>query len=197
MKAEPPGLVEEAARILCEEQLTDYRAAKLRAAARLGLGPRASLPDNRRVRDAVLRHQALFGGEAYRQHLLAMREAAVVVMRLLAPFEPCLVGGALSGAVTPAHRVQLHAYSDPAEALDLRLLDLGIAFDGGERIYHYPDGTQAAIPLCQFDAAGVGVDVAVFPHSGRRRVPLCPIEARPFRQLNLAAVQTLLENRPV
>ncbi|MFP5357774.1 MAG: hypothetical protein ACLGHI_04880 [Gammaproteobacteria bacterium] len=192
MTHDPRELIEAAARILCEEQLTDYRQAKLKAAARLGLGPRASLPDSARVRDAVIRHQQLFGGQTYLQQLHAMRAAAVSVMRLLAGFDPCLVGGALSGAITPAHRVQLQAFSDAAEALDLRLLDLGIRFDSDERVYHYPDGARVAVPLCCFTAAGLGVDLAVLPESARRRAPLCPVDGRPFRRARLAEVEALL-----
>ena len=43
------ALVQEAARILCEEAVLDYRSAKLKAAQRLGLGPKAALPDNASV----------------------------------------------------------------------------------------------------------------------------------------------------
>ena len=58
------ALIEEAARILVDQGLVDYRAAKEKAAARLGLDSQFPLPSNLQVHDAVVAYQRLFGGEA-------------------------------------------------------------------------------------------------------------------------------------
>ncbi|MFX8637078.1 hypothetical protein ABTM28_19975, partial [Acinetobacter baumannii] len=92
-------------------------------------------------------------------HLRAMRQVAVRAMRLLTGFEPRLVGGAVTGAVSTAHRVQLHAFADKAEQLDIFLQDRGIPYEQDERDYRYPDGSQATIPIVHFEADTVGVDV--------------------------------------
>jgi len=52
-----PGIREmilESARIICEDDVLDYRAAKMKAAQRLGLSPRTALPDNARIQAAVI-----------------------------------------------------------------------------------------------------------------------------------------------
>ena len=110
------GIAEEAARLVCEEALTDYRAAKQKALTRLGLPPRTPLPDNASVESAVLEYLGLFGGSAYASRLQRMRQLAPKLMRRLAAFEPRLTGGVVSGAVTAAHRLQLHWRTiEPAE----------------------------------------------------------------------------------
>jgi hypothetical protein len=185
------GIAEEAARLVCEEALTDYHGAKLKALARLGLPPRTPLPDNARVEAAVIDYLHFFGGDAYRDRLHRMRTLAPVLMRRLAAFEPRLVGGAVSGAVTAAHRLQLHAFADQAELLDVFLLELGLPFEDGERRYRYSNGKEQPIPLARFEFDGIGVDVAVFPLDELHRPPINPNDGQPYRRLTLAEAQQL------
>ncbi|MGH6962027.1 MAG: hypothetical protein ACREE7_16215 [Dongiaceae bacterium] len=187
------SLVQEAARILCEEQLTDYRIAKQKAAERLGVSGRSQLPDNAQIQQAVIEYQRLFGGDRYRVHLRRMRETALRVMKSLANFSPRLVGGAITGAVTPAHRVQLHAFADQAEAIDLYLHERGIAFDEDERSYRYPDGREQRVPLARLEVDGIGVDLALFSEADSRRAPVNPADGQPFRRLDAVQAQKLLE----
>lgn len=186
------GIVFEAARLICEEGLTDYRAAKQKAAQRLGLGPKAALPKNSEVEAAVLQRQRLFGGRHYSDRLKRLRETAVRAMKLLAPFEPRLVGGTVNGAVGEAHRVQLHVFSDKAEQLDAFLHDRGIAYELDEREFRYPDGSCERIPLLRFEAADVGVEVASFAPGQQRRAPVSPASGEPMRRLTLTEAEALL-----
>ncbi|MBL6749685.1 MAG: hypothetical protein ISP90_04150 [Nevskia sp.] len=185
------GIVQEAARILCEEGQLDYRTAKLKAVQRLGLSPRAALPDNARIQSAVVEYQRLFGGLDYARRLRRMRAAAVKAMRLLEGFEPRLVGAVVNGAVTAAHRVQLQAFDEQAERVELFLHDRGIPFRQDDRTYRYPDGSEERVPLVRFDAGDIGIDVAVFAFDDRRRVPLSPMDGLPMKRLALAEAEAL------
>ncbi|MES0874851.1 hypothetical protein [Sinimarinibacterium thermocellulolyticum] len=185
------GIIEEAARIVCVELLIDYRQAKRKAAQRLGLPPNAPLPDNAAIHAAVLDYQRLFGGDDYLRQLRALRRAALAAMRLLAAFSPRLVGAVVSGAVTAAHRVQLHVFSDAAEAVDVALLDRGIDFEPGERTFRLGDGREQTIPLLRFEIDGCGIDVAVFAEDERRHVPINPLDGKPFRRLDYAQAERL------
>lgn len=187
------GVVEEAARIVCVELVTDYGQAKRRAAQRLGLPPQAGLPDNAAIHAAVLDYLQLFGGDEYRARLRQMRCSAVVAMRLLAAHSPRLVGATLSGAVTAANRVQLHLFADSAEAVDIDLLNRGIAFEPGERSYRYGGSREQAVPLLRLDIDGEGVDAAVFAPEELRHPPINPLDGRPFRRADLAEVERLAE----
>ncbi len=183
--------IAEAARIICEESVLDYRSAKLKAAQRLGLGPSSAMPDNGRIQAAVIDYQRIFGGAEYAEHLQRLRAAAVQAMRLLGPFAPRLVGAVASGAVTSAHRVQLHAFADKPESLDFFLQDHGIPYLQGERDYRYPDGSKSAVPLVRFEAGDIGIDVATFTLDDQRRAPLSPTDGLPTRRLTLAQAEAL------
>lgn len=190
------ALAQEAARLICEERMTDYRAAKLKAVQRLGLGPRTPLPDNASVRDAVLDYQRLFGGKAYATHLAALRETALQAMKLLEQFEPRLVGGAVSGAISLAHRAQLHAFCEKPETLDLFLQNLGIPYRQAERDYRYADGHEVSVPLVCFEAGDIGLDVAIFAIDDQRRAPLDPADGLAYRRLDLRAAEKLINAEP-
>jgi hypothetical protein len=188
-------LAQEAARVICEEQVTDFRVAKQKAAQRLGLGPRAALPDNAAVQQAVLEYQRLFGGHEYLEHLNRLRRAAVQTMKLLAAFQPRLVGAAVSGAINASHRVQLHAFLEKPEILDIFLQDRGLRYEAGDRRYRYSNGQEREMSLVCFDADGIGVDVAVFPIDESRHAPLNPADGLAYKRLDLVAVEALLNDR--
>jgi hypothetical protein len=184
-------IVQEAARILCEEAVIDYRTAKLKAAQRLGLGGNTPLPDNASIQAAVIDYQRLFGGREYAERLRQLRVTAVQAMRLLAEFQPRLSGAAVSGAITAAHRVQLHVFADKAEALDLFFEDRQIPYRQDDRVYRYPNGNEENVPLLRFEAGEVGVDIAMFGEDDLRRAPLSPSDGLPAKRLALPEAEAL------
>ena len=188
-----PELAAEAARIYVEEALTDYGAAKRRAAERLGLSGRGGLPDNLRVEAEVIAYQRLFGGSAYVTRLQALRRTAVQAMQLLAPFAPRLTGATVSGAVSAAHRVQLHAFPDKPELVDVFLSDRGFRITESERDYRYGNGRVESIPVVGFMAEAVGVDVALFAPGDERHAPIAPASGRTAVRLTLAEAQALAQ----
>lgn len=184
-------LAAEAARIIVEEAQTDYGLAKRKAAERLGLSTRSALPDNARVQAEVIAYQRLFGGTAYVQQLQTLRRTAVQAMQLLAEFEPRLTGAVITGAIGDAHRVQLHAFPDKAEMVDVFLANRGFEIKEDERDYRYGDGRVQSVPLVRFQAGAVGVDVALFMPGDERRAPLSPQDGLPAKRLTLAQAEAL------
>jgi hypothetical protein len=188
--------VEEAARLICDEGYTDYRLARAKAAERLGLRPRGAAPEPTRIEAAVIARQELFGGDAYREGLRAMRQTAVRVMKLLERFEPRLAGGAVTGAIGDAHRVQIHVISDRPESVEIFLLDRHLDVEQDERRYRLADGREEQIPLCRFDAGDIGVEVAVFEPGSDRHPPLSAVDGKAAKRLTLAQVEALLAKVP-
>lgn len=188
-------LTAEAARIFCEESVWNYRSAKIKALQRLRLPPRSALPDNQHLQAAVIEYQRLYGGTLYLQGLRRMRETAVQALRLLTPFNPCLTGAAVTGATTAGQRVQIHAFAEPAEAVDLMLADRQIPYSQGERRYRYPNGSEQTVPLAKFQAGEVGVDVAVFASRQIKQTPLSPSDGLPMIRLRLNQVEDLIASQ--
>lgn len=189
--AAPDAIAREIARLICEEQITDVRLARQKTAERHGLSLHAGQPDNAEIQQAVIEYQRLFGGKAYRDRLRLMRRTAVRAMRQLGEFRPRLVGGAVTGAITAAHRVQLHAFADKPESLDMLLHDRGVRFEEAERSYRFTDGRIQKVPLVCFEIDGVGVDVAMFEDDPRRATPINVADGLPYLRLALAEAERL------
>lgn len=189
-------VVQEAARIICEDGLADYRLAKQKAVERLGLGFGTPLPSNADIQDAVIQYQRLFGGRAYAERLGKLRRTAVQAMRLLKDYRPRLVGAVATGATTDAHKVQLHCFADKPEQIDMLLEDCGLRFEVSERRYRLANGDNLDVPVLTFMAEDVGVDVAMFPERGMRDAPLSPADGQPMKRLELAAAELLAAETP-
>ncbi len=58
-------VAQEAARIIVDHGIRDYRVAKQKAAERLGVGARGSLPGNTEIEAAVIDHLQIFGGDSH------------------------------------------------------------------------------------------------------------------------------------
>ena len=90
-----------------------------KAAERLGVGSRGSLPGNAEIEAAVANHLQLFGGDAHEDRLRLMRVAALSAMELLASFTPRLVGPVLVD-LEQHHPVQSVFAEEGVEGLGLR-----------------------------------------------------------------------------
>jgi hypothetical protein len=119
-----------AARLIVDEGM-DWGPAKQRAARDLG-APRAALPGNDEVEDAVREHIAIFHADTQPTELRALRELAAVWMARLADFRPYLTGAVWRGTATRLSNVHLQLYCDDGKAAEIALLDRGIPFDVAE-----------------------------------------------------------------
>lgn len=114
----------EAARMMYQREESEYYRAKLKAARQICQGwvKPADLPANVEIRDQIQAMARLFEGQSRTDHLLAMRLAALALMRRLAPFRPRLIGSVLTGHIRQGSDIDLHVFSDTAEAVT-HLLD--------------------------------------------------------------------------
>lgn len=119
-----------AARLIVDEGM-DWGAAKQRAARDLG-APRAALPGNDEVEDAVREHITIFHADTQPGELRALRELAATWMDRLAEFRPHLTGAVWRGTATRLSNVHLQLYCDDSKAAEIALIDRGIDFDVAE-----------------------------------------------------------------
>jgi predicted HD phosphohydrolase len=120
----------EAARLMYDRQESEYYSAKMKAARRICQGwvRPADLPSNAEIRDEIQSLARLYEGDGRRDHLQAMRLAALAMMRRLAPFRPRLIGSTLTGHVRQGSDVDLHLFSDTTEAITHLLDQDGVAY---------------------------------------------------------------------
>ncbi len=188
-------LAQEAARIIVDQGLRDYRVAKRKAAERLGMNSRGALPGNTEIEQAIAEHLLLFGGESHAGFLLRLRTTALAAMRLLEDFTPRLVGPVLAGTADDNSAINLHVFADSSEIVALFLEERGIACRLYERRLKSRRGRDAradSIPGYEFKFDGEPIEATVFPIDGIRQAPLSPIDGKPMRRADEKSVSALL-----
>jgi hypothetical protein len=185
-------VAQEAARIMTEHGIQDFALAKRKAAERLGLPMNRHLPTNLEIEEALIVHQRLFRSHAQPGHLRRLRDTARQAMRLMADFQPRLVGPVLSGTADTHSPVNLHLFAETPEQVDLFLMDREIPHSWDERTVRLNPDQQERFPLCRFMAQDVSVEMTVFPPVGLRQAPLSPVDGRPMRRATLEAVEQML-----
>ena len=123
-----------AARLIAEDGMTDFGAAKHKAARQMGIAERGLLPNDHEIESALRSHQAIFQNDSQPQECHALRQVAVDVMRWLNRFSPWLVGSVLSGSANRFSRVELEIVMDDTKRLEMFLFNEGTLFE--TRIEH-------------------------------------------------------------
>ena len=185
------AIAREAARLMIEHGHEDYGIAKRKAAERFGVTDLAVLPKNTEIEEALAEHQRLFAPEEHASELSAMRSVAVEAMRLLADFEPRLVGPLLSGTATAHNDITLHVFADAAESVALELIERGIPHEFAERRFRTQRDEVEAFPSVRFNAGRHEVDATIFPRDGIRQAPPGPVDGKPMRRATIAEVEEL------
>ncbi len=187
-------VAQEAARIIVNHGVRDYRLAKQKAADRLGMSNRGSLPGNAEIETAVTLHLQIFGGRSHDEYLRLMRVAALSAMELLSAFTPRLVGPVLAGTADENSAVNLHVFADTPEFVARELHDIGISYRACERRLKARRGQVESYAGFEFRHSGSAIEATVFPVDGIRQAPMSPIDGKPVRRVSSDGVQKLLEH---
>ena len=185
------AVAQEAARLMAEHGIQDYLVAKRKAAERYGVVEGAFLPRNTEIEAALLAYQRLFGGTRHASSLQEQRRVALQAMQLLAQFEPRLVGPVLAGSATAFADIQLHVFSDSAEAVYMHLMDRRYEYEVFERRMRMTPERQILIPSVRFEMGDETIEAFVFGKDGIRQAPISPVDGKPMRRAGLQEVQAL------
>jgi len=184
-------LAQEAARLICDHGIVDYRAAKQKAAEKLGLLNFGALPTNQEIEAAVAERNRIFGAARQQSLLTQLRSVAIAVMQDLRVFKPRLVGPVLSGNVTDHSFISLHLFSEPAESVELQLAASGIRHNLISQRLKLQRDMVEQFPGYRFCADNVRVEITVFPERHNRHAPLSPLDGKPMRRAKLQEVKLL------
>jgi hypothetical protein len=187
-------VAQEAARIIVDHGVRDYRLAKQKAADRLGIVGRGALPGNAEVETAVAEHLEIFGRESHADHLRLMRVAALSAMELLVSFTPRLVGPVLVGTADENSAVNLHVFADSPEAIAMELSHIGISYRPFERRLKSRRNRVETYAGFEFHHSNSAIQATVFPVDGIRQAPMSPIDGKPMKRAGSDVVQQLLEH---
>lgn len=154
-----------AAKLIAEEGLTDYQAAKMKAARSLGCDKKEALPDNREIEAAVREHLAIFQSDSQPRELRALREIASVVMRRLQPFSPQLLGPVLTGTANRFSSIELELIVGEEKALDLYFLNEHVVY---EVVVHDSGNLRKQRRGYKFSFANVPIMASAFMSAAER-----------------------------
>ena len=179
-----------AARLMAEEGIADYGAAKRKAARSLGAGEGEALPTNEEIEIELRAWQSLYQEDEQRERVRDLRTTAFEVMQLLAEFNPYLSGGALDGTAGRYSAVELDLYADSSKDVEIMLLSHGISYDtmDNRRI-----GADAQLRLEWND---LPVLISVYPPAAERHQPRNAHGGRGRQRIRAEAVLELLRETP-
>jgi hypothetical protein len=188
-------VADEAARIMQEHGLKDFRGAKEKAALRLGVQDHGALPSNEEIEKALTQRNRIFHGEAHVAFMDEMRRAAIDLMEQLEQFQPRLIGALLNGSATAHSTIELHFFSDTAEAVGAGLDALGLSHRATERRLRTRRDQMEGFPGLRFHDGEFDFDVTVFPERMRGHAPLSPVDGKPMRRAGVREIEALLAPR--
>ena len=137
-------LVTRQAAKLIAEGLTDYHAAKLKAARQLNCNDKNALPNNHEIEAALREHLSLFCADTQPPVIAALRRVALRAMRWLQiegqggagqlatsaiVFEPWLAGAVLNGTANEFSNIELELVGVETKTMEFILLNRGVEFD--------------------------------------------------------------------
>jgi hypothetical protein len=187
-------IAQEAARLMTDEGIHDFYAAKRKAAQRLGAPDTRNMPRNMEVEAALEEYQRLFRAEERADHLRSLREGAAQAMRFLMDFNPRLVGSVFSGTAGQHTHINLHLFADTPEEVSLFLMEANIPFHTSHKRMRLNRDEWQEFPCYEFMAGEHPVELVVFPREGRREAPRSPVDGRPMYRAGLDEVEALLSD---
>lgn len=122
------SIADRAARLI-SEGMTDYHAAKQKAARQLGATDRRTLPDNAEIEAALKARIALFHADSHPAVIEALRRTALRAMRWLDRFHPWLTGPVLNGSAVANSPIELELIGAEPKSLEHFLLGERIDFE--------------------------------------------------------------------
>jgi hypothetical protein len=180
-----------AARIIAEDGIEDYAAAKRKAARQAGVPDTRQLPTNDEIDAALRTHQTLYGGDAHIERLRELRIRALEIMEELTRFNPYLTGSVLSGNAGKYADINLQLYTDFGKEVELFLINRDLPYRAGERRLWCGD-TLCTLPAFTLDDDGLEVDIVVFALDDVRKPVKTSLEGKPVERARPDAVRALL-----
>lgn len=180
-----------AARMMAEDGIGDFAAAKWKAARQAGLEDAKLLPDNQEIEAALREYQGLYQSEEQPAHLRRLREVAVKVMRDFGEFRPALVGSVLSGTAGQYSDVNLQLFTDDPKAVPLFLLNRRYRFEEGSRRVRRGEQLDE-VPRFRLEVDGIAITLTVLDRDDERASPGRPRGVAEPQRARLDEVEALL-----
>ncbi len=180
----------EAARIMADEDVRDYRKAKQKACTRLGVSTHRSIPTNLEIEDALEEQLSIFSKDRPAERQIYL-ETARVIMDAVLEYRPKLTGAALTGVITPSRPVEIHLFPPTYEEICALLDDFGMLYSQIEKRKRFAGRRHENIPGFELTSTDVSVELFCFL-PGTPYPPLSPISGKAIQSISRKKVGRLL-----
>lgn len=182
----------EAARLMYDRHESEYMRARIRAARKICRGwvKDSELPSNREIRDQIQQFARMYEGDQRTENLLEMRLEALRMMRLLAEFQPRLIGSVLTGHVRQGSDIDIHLFSDGTAAIESILDDEGLPYDV-EKKQVLKEGVERVFTHIHV-ADRFEFELTVYAAREASRVFKSSITGQPIERANIQELEELL-----
>ena len=190
----PPSrraIAAQAARLMAEDGIADFGAAKRKAARHLGYSDKDALPSNDEVEIELRTYQGLFQRDEQRERLEAMRTVALDVMQRWEKYHPRLSGPAWNGTAGRESIVEIELFVDDEKTIQIQLLGLDIPLETTEHM-HFNRALTRRITALTLEHDGFLVRLSLYRTDDLRGAVKPDASGGPARG-DLAAVAQLRE----
>jgi hypothetical protein len=185
----------EAARLMYEDGVREYRDAKRKAAKRFGpekaLSLGSHLPTNAEIHEEFARLLAAQEEDLLPERLLRLRLTALSYLELFAEFSPYLVGSVLSGAVTSQSDIDIHLFAGSVEDVENLLERHDISFET-ETVPIRKGGKITDYTHIYLDDDGVVIECSVYPVEEKNIRTVSSITGKPMERATLKQLQKII-----
>lgn len=180
-----------AARIMAEDGIEEYGAAKRKAAHQAGADDLRELPSNDEIEAELRAYYRTYRAAEHENRLQGLRAKALQAMRELARFDPVLAGSVLTGVAGKYAEIHLFLFAEGVKEVELFLLSGGVAYRCRERRMFVGDGPRT---IAGFTLLGEEAEIHlwVFSAKDRHRGIRLTAEGKPMGWAKLAEVESLL-----
>ncbi|MRR34530.1 hypothetical protein EG829_07490 [bacterium] len=195
------SIAREAARLMYEECIREYRDAKRKAAKAFGpekaLSLGSHLPSNAEIHEQLAILVRMHEGDSQPERLSRMRRAALSWLELFEPFRPYLVGSVLTGTVREESDIDLHLFADSPEEVERFLEERDIPFEPETVSIRYGSEFHDYFHL-YLEEDGIVIDCTVYEPAERHRRPKSSITGRPMDRADADRLRELIaESDPI
>lgn len=192
-------LAREAARLMYEEEVSEYFVAKRMAAKRLlGHGGQKrmryrpkDLPSNGEIQAALLELAEITEGDSRLDRLHDMRRLALSMMHALASFEPRLIGSVATGHIRRGSDIDIQLFVDDRDAPEDWLRRNDWPYEKEDVLIRRPQG------FCEYKHLRLDleypVELTVYDRMELRHRPRSSTDGLPIQRINMRLLSQMLQ----
>lgn len=184
-------MIQECAKLMYFEGVTQYFNAKRIAAKRICKSKNQYFPCNGEILNAVYQLSLQDQDFDRNEVLFKMRLKALEIMQLLDCFSPRLIGSVSTGKIKKTSDIDLHVFCDDIELLTAFLTDDEIAFEQNEVLImknNKPTLYQHIYILNEFN-----IELSVYPVNELKVTSRSSTDGKPIVRMSRAKLERLIE----